>query len=751
MNESNRRNKEYVEGVINFVKFVAENGGNKEKYSCPCTRCKNEDTFELKEIHYHLLRYGIDQSYTVWCFHGERRPEMPKQQPVSHATNTDESEHIRMEDLINDADRFHHFQPTSQLHDNASIGEQSTDKSFFGSATATEPLYPSCPKEITKLYAIVKLNSLKTQYGFSDNGVTALLEFIKELLPEGNTLPSKYPDVKKIIKQLGMNYITYDACINDCILYWKDNANKVSCPNCSKPRYKTSFNEERIATTVPQKTLRHFPLISRLRRLYTVPWIAEAMTWHGRAKSGTTVMRHPRDTSQWKTVDSFDSSFAVEPRNITLGIATDGFCPHASLTNPYSCWPVIVVPYNLPPSLCMKREFSMLTLLISGPKQPGKDIDVYLEPLIDELKQLWEGVVTFDSFKKSEFIMRARVLWAIHDHPALGTLSGCTTHGYFACPICGEETTSYYLPESKKICYMGHRRFLPSGHKFRYDKTNFNNEQELKRRPKPLTGYQVEKKVANIKMKVGKNKPEIGRKRKRIIDEEVPAWYRRSKFFDLPYWKANLIRHNIDVMHTEMNVTKHLINTIMDHKDMSKDGIYARKDLKIMGIKQKLWVIEDPETGKLTIPNATFTLSKEEKIRFCTVLKNLKVPSKFSSNFHNNVSINPPELRNMKSHDYHVIMQYLLPVLLQHCFPQHKDLRNAIHRISLFYNILCSKVINREHLLKAKASLVEAMCVLEKHFPPAFFDISIHLMIHLADEALISGPVRYRWMYPFER
>ena len=95
------------------------------------------------------------------------------------------------------------------------------------------------------MYAVVKLNSLKTQYGFSDNGVTALLEFIKELLPEGNTLPSKYPDVKKIIKQVGMNYITYDACINDCILYWKDNANKVSCPNCSKPRYKTSFNEER--------------------------------------------------------------------------------------------------------------------------------------------------------------------------------------------------------------------------------------------------------------------------------------------------------------------------------------------------------------------------------------------------------------------------------------------------------------------------------------------------------------------------
>ena len=112
--------------------------------------------------------------------------------------------------------------------------------------------------------------------------------------------------------------------------------------------------------------------------------------------------------------------------------------------------------------------------------------------------------------------------------------------------------------------------------------------------------------------------------------------------------------------------------------------------------------MEDPKTNKTIIPKTTFALSKEEKIRFCTVLKILKVPNKFSSNFHNNVSINPPELRNMKSHDYHVIMQHLLPVLLQHSYPQHKDLRNAVHRISLFFNILCSKVINREHLLKQR-------------------------------------------------
>ena len=109
----------------------------------------------------------------------------------------------------------------------------------------------------------------------------------------------------------------------------------------------------------------------------------------------------------------------------------------------------------------------MLTLLISAPKQPWKDIDVYLEPLVDELKQLWEGIVTYESSSKPEFTMRARVLWAIHDHPALGTLSGCTTPDYFACPICGENTCSYHLPKSKKMCFTGHRLYLPNGHRFR--------------------------------------------------------------------------------------------------------------------------------------------------------------------------------------------------------------------------------------------------------------------------------------------
>ena len=67
----------------------------------------------------------------------------------------------------------------------------------------------------------------------------------------------------------------------------------------------------------------------------------------------------------------------------------------------------------------MKRKFMMLTLLISGPKQPGNDIYVYLVPLIDDLKELWDvGVDVYDAYKKKIFKLRVVLLWTVNDFPA---------------------------------------------------------------------------------------------------------------------------------------------------------------------------------------------------------------------------------------------------------------------------------------------------------------------------------------------
>ena len=184
--------------------------------------------------------------------------------------------------------------------------------------------------------------------------------------------------------------------------------------------------------------LKYFPIGPRLKRFFTVPWIAEARTWHARAEVGGNIMRHPIDSIAWRRMNYEYPDFAREQRNIRLAISTDGFNTFGNLSTNQSVWPVILAPLNLPPSQCMRPEFSMMALLIPGPKAPSEDIDIYLAPLVEELNELWEeGVQSFDSFRKEEFTLKAMLMWAIHDFPAYGTLSGCVVYDYLGCPICG--------------------------------------------------------------------------------------------------------------------------------------------------------------------------------------------------------------------------------------------------------------------------------------------------------------------------
>lgn len=117
---------------------------------------------------------------------------------------------------------------------------------------------------------------------------------------------------------------------------------------------------------------------------------------------------------------------------------------------------------------------------------PGNDIDVYLQPLIQELRELWyDGVQTFDSSKKETFKMRAALMWTISDFPGLGNLYGWNTYTEFACPTCNFTTDSYRLIHSRKWCFMGHRRFLESGHRFRLQRLRFNGK--IEQREPPIT------------------------------------------------------------------------------------------------------------------------------------------------------------------------------------------------------------------------------------------------------------------------
>ncbi|KAB2607136.1 hypothetical protein D8674_038803 [Pyrus ussuriensis x Pyrus communis] len=378
----------------------------------------------------------MDKDYknACWRHHGEQNIG---EQNVGIGEEETGDEVIGMHDFLNDV----FVQPLTEEGVGPSteppIGEGRPEEvqTFFKLLEeADQDLWPGC-KEFKKLEAVVRLYQIKCLAGMPDEIFTTLLELIKRMLPEGDCLPESCYKAKKLINDLGLSYVKIDACPNDCMIYWKDTSDLTVCSVCGKSRYKITNAEDSSRKKVAAKVMWYFPLKPRLQRFFMSKHMAEHMRWHATECPKDEFMRHPSDSPAWKHLDNLYPDFASEIRNVRLGLASDGFNPFGKMRNDHSTWPVVLSVYNLPPWMCMKQPNLLLSLLIPGPRSPGKEIDVYMRPLIDELNELWEvGIPTYDAFSNQSFTMKAAVLWTISDFPAYGMLSGWSTHGYKACP-----------------------------------------------------------------------------------------------------------------------------------------------------------------------------------------------------------------------------------------------------------------------------------------------------------------------------
>ena len=134
---------------------------------------------------------------------------------------------------------------------------------------------------------------------------------MKEALPEGDNFPSNYYEVKKIIRDLGLDYKKIDACPQNCMLFTKENANADKCNICGTSRWKNvEYNSTDGLRTcskgkkISAKVLRHFPLIPRLQILFMSSNTASYMTWHAQGRATNDLMRHSIYSLSWKTFDS---------------------------------------------------------------------------------------------------------------------------------------------------------------------------------------------------------------------------------------------------------------------------------------------------------------------------------------------------------------------------------------------------------------------------------------------------------------
>ncbi|KAL8154913.1 hypothetical protein AgCh_000317 [Apium graveolens] len=503
------------------------------------------------------------------------------------------------------------------------------------------------------------------------------------------------------------NYTKMKALVK--LFNLKINEDETTCRMCKASRWKLNKKGEE-QEGVPAKVLWYFPLIPRIRNLFNTPQIAKDMTWHDTERQKDGKMRHPADSETWKDVDKEWPDFASDSRNLRLALSSDGFNPFRG----------------------------------NRPKEPGNDIGVFLQPLIEDLQQLWLGKQVYDAYKRDSFLLRGILLWTISDYPALGNLSGNIIKGYNACTVCVDNTKATRLVHYRKTVVMRHRRWLPRHHPYRKQKTAFDNTVEKDVAPIPLTGEQVFGRIQHLRDHVFDKTQRQPRWKK---GEARPVWKKVSTFVQLEYWKFLPVRHVLDVMHIEKNICEALLGTLLNIPGKIKDRESVRLDMADMGIRTELRPKTPSKKEKVLL--ASWNLLNAEKKVVCSSFLQMKLPDGFCSNIKNLVNMEKLRLGGMKSHDCHTILHHLLPISIRSVLQ--KQVRYAIIRFCLFFKAICSKVIDVDKLEKMQSELVETLCQLEKYFPPSFFDVMIHLSVHLVREVKLCGPIFFRWMYPFER
>ncbi|XP_058185683.1 uncharacterized protein LOC131302909 [Rhododendron vialii] len=264
------------------------------------------------------------------------------------------------------------------------------------------------------------------------------------------------------------------------------------------------------------------------------------MRWHKDKHVDDDELHHLAEAEEWKNLDEQFPDFAANSRNMRLGMATNDFNPFGHMSQSY----------------------------------------------IDELKELWTNVVqTYDASTGKNFTMRACIFWTIHDFPAYGMMSGWSTKGYLACPICNENNSSVSL--RSKIEYLGARRWLPENHIWRRNKL-FNSKFKDRTRPLELSGQEILEQINSGTYEPFGKHPSESKKRKRDKFEKNLNWGKKSILFGLPYFEFLNLRWNLDVMHIGKNICENLLGTFLGINGKNKDMEKARKDLEAQKLHKEL-------------------------------------------------------------------------------------------------------------------------------------------------------------------
>jgi hypothetical protein len=207
--------------------------------------------------------------------------------------------------------------------------------------------------------------------------------------------------------------------------------------------------------------------------------------------------------------------------------------------------------------------------------------------------------------------MRATLVWTINDFLAYRMVSGWSTHGKLAYPYYMENNKAFTLTNGGKASFFYyHRHFLLMNHRYRKNINDFFvSRVENVVAPPRLSGEELHDVVSKYDdivfgFQSGKQKfPGFGL---------TYNWVKQSIFWELPYWKTNLLHHNLEVMHIEKNVFENIFNTVMDMKGKTKDNITALIDITLFCNRKNMELVFDG--SQVVKPRASFVLEKNTQL-----------------------------------------------------------------------------------------------------------------------------------------
>jgi Transposase family tnp2/Domain of unknown function (DUF4218) len=485
------------------------------------------------------------------------------------------------------------------------------------------------------------------------------------------------------------------CCINNCIAFTGEYVDATECPHCDEKRF--------VSDTVPparpraRKQFLYIPIADRLRLQYRNANRARVLSSY----------RHnfTQENSPHESRDVFDGGLYhkfhldqlrlfQDPRDVAFHMSLDG----VQLTNMghHEVTPVILVNLNLPPTDRYKIENILASMIIPGPKKP-KDLDTFLRPLVDELKQLDCGVDAFDASTGSSFTLKAWVTIVTGDGPGIADAIGFKRPGnaYRPCRSCmikGEK--GELTPNGRGTYYVPHTSY------------NFDNP--------PLRKYDALRNVIDLVVESQSDdmSKRFGITRASILLELRSVHFTRS--------------FPIDIMHCVLlNITETLFKLWNRKKfDFEKDSPPSPSHLS---------------TESTEAIGKSIAAAREDIPTYLT-----RSPRRIDKHY-----------KGYKAAEWEAWLRYYgIPLLDQNLGDEYVD---NFRQLSQIYSLATKYTITEADISLLERITIDFVKKFEelyyrqekKRLPVC--SVNIHYLVHLVFHIRDCGPARYWWQFPMER